>query len=323
MKRRNVLKLLATALTVCHLGMAHADDNFPERPVTIVVPFAAGGTTDVIARALQAPLTKLLGQPVIVENRAGASGIIGANYVSTAQPDGYTILMPNNGFLIPPITSETSGYDAEDSFEPISLLTKQPLMLLVNPEVKAKNLADFIAYAKDNEATFASSGPQSITETFTEQLAQMAGIKVLHIPYRGQGPSLQAVLAKEVDALLNVSSTQMYSLVEAERVRLLGVATSNPETLPEGVPAISSVVPGFTGEVWFGFFAPKGTPQAKIDKLSAAVNSALEMPEIIKIIRQIGAEPIGGTSEELRQLVRNESADLKKTLANFKKSPEQ
>ncbi len=318
------VKRLAAVLLLAPAIAGHAQGGFPTKPVTLVVPFAAGGTTDFIARALQGPLQKLLGQPVIVENKAGASGLIATKHVLAAEPDGHTIMMPNNGFLLSPLVSKGSGYDPVSSFAPIALVSKQPLMLVVHPSVPAQSVAELVDYAKARpmEIEFASSGPLSITQMFTELFAQRAGIEVLHVPYRGQAPSLQAVLSGEAKALLNVSSSQMSGFVQSGQLRLLGVSSSEPSSLAPGAPTIASTLPGFAGEVWFGLFAPAGTPAAAVDRLNAAVNEALDMPEVRERVLAAGSEAIGGTPERLLRLVEEEYANWKQVVRQANITPQ-
>lgn len=320
---KNVSRV-AAALAMAYACAAHADATFPTKPVTIVVPFAAGGTTDVIARALQNPLQKILGQPVVIENKTGASGLIATKHVLASPPDGHTILIPNNGFLLSPLVSKDGDYDPVKSFAPIALVSKQPLLLVVHPSVPANNLEELIAYAKarPKAVEFASSGPLSITQMFTELFAQRAGIEVLHVPYRGQAPSLMAVLSGEAKALLNVTSAQMNGFIQNKQVRLLGVSSSEPTPLAPGAPPIASVLPGFSGEVWFGLFAPAGTPKAAVNKLNDAVNQALAQPDVRERILAAGSQTIGGSPEHLLRLVEDEFASWRQVVRKANITPQ-
>jgi len=320
MKNLFVKIFLSLIIGVASMCSAYAQDAYPSRLITIVVPFPAGSVTDNIARVIQTPLSKVLGQPVIIDNKPGASGVIAAKHVQAAAPDGYTILMPTNGLVIPPIISSESGYDAEKSFEPIVPISKQPLVLAVHQSVHAKNLREFIEEAKlkPGEVTFASSGPESITHAFTELFAKKAGIKILQIPYKGQSPALQAVYAGDVNAMLNVSSGQMRGFAENGKIRLLGVSSVEQTPLAPGVPTIATEVPGFSGDVWFGFFAPKGVPAPVVFKLNEAVNKVLAMQDVRQKIFELGAQPMGGTADDLAKQLHNELIELKDIVSKFK-----
>ncbi|WP_151446283.1 Bug family tripartite tricarboxylate transporter substrate binding protein [Lacisediminimonas profundi] len=326
MKTLALLKSIAPVLLALGLSTlapaAQAQAAFPSKPITIVVPFPAGGTTDVVARALQAPLQKILGQTIIIDNKAGASGLIGAKHVQNSAADGYTILLPNNGYLISPLVSKDAGYDALKSFAPIVVLSKQPMILVTHPSVPVNNLKELIAYAKarPKQFEFASSGPLSFTTLSTELFAQRAGIEPLLVAYKGQGPSLQAVLAGEVKALLNVTSPQMNSLIQSGRLRALGVSSPQATPLAAGIPPMSDAVPGFSAELWFALIAPGGTPKDVVNKLNAAVNQALAMPEVREKLLNSGAQALGGSPEQMASMIEAEYASWKDVLqkANIK-----
>lgn len=317
MKTCSLVRAVAPVLLACGLGAlsitAQAQTAFPTKPITIVVPFAAGGTTDVLARALQAPLQKILGQPVIVDNKTGAAGVIAARFVKNSAPDGHTLLMPNNGYLIAPLTSKDAGYDPLKSFTPVVLLSKQPMILAINPSVPANNVPELIAYAKANPkaVAFSNSGPMSLSHLATELFAQKAGIEVLNVPYKGQGPAFMAVLSGEAKGLVNTSSSQMTGAAQAGKVRLIGVTSLQPTSLAPGLTPVANTLPGYSVEVWFGFVAPEGTPREVVARLNAAVNQALNLPEVREKYSGTGAQVSGGTVENLSQLINEEYASWK------------
>lgn len=280
--KRNALLGLVLALGALP-GAALA--QFPDKPIRLVVPYAPGGTTDIMARTLQEPLSKVLGQPVIVDNKAGAAGAIGTSAVAHAAPDGYTLIFGNNGpSAIVPLTQKDAGYDPIRDFAPVSLVSIAPLTLVVHPSVPAGDVKELIAYAKTqaNGLDYASAGAGSLGHLATELFAKEAGIKLVHVPYKGQGPSTMAVLNGEVKMLLTTSSDVQDSAVKAGRLKLLAVSTAQPSPLMPGAPTIGQSLPGYETSVWFGILAPAGTPAPVIARLNAAIAEVLKDPELQK-----------------------------------------
>ena len=280
--KRNALLCLAVALGALPCA---ALAQFPDKPIRLVVPYAPGGTTDIMARTLQEPLSKVLGQPVIVDNKAGAAGAIGTAAVAHAAPDGYTLVFGNNGpSAIVPLTQKDVGYDPIKDFAPVSLVSIAPLTLVVHPSVPAGNIKELIAYVKTqaNGLDYASAGAGSLGHLATELFAKEAGIKLVHVPYKGQGPSTLAVLNGEVKMLLTTSSDVQDSAVKAGKLKLLAVSTAEPSPLMPGAPTIGQSLPGYETSVWFGILAPAGTPAPVIARLNAAIATVLKDPELQK-----------------------------------------
>jgi tripartite-type tricarboxylate transporter receptor subunit TctC len=323
---KNTPKRLARIVASFFLSSscAMAQPTFPSKPITIVVPFPAGGTTDVIARSLQEPMQKILGQTVVVENKAGAAGLIGTKHVQAATPDGHTILMPNNGFLLGPLLAKNAGYNVETSFVPIGFISKQPLVLVAHPSVPASTLSEFISYAKrmHQKFEFATSGPLSFTTLSTILFNQRAGLDPLMVAYKGQGPSLQAVISGEVKALMNVSSPLMNSMVEAGRLKLIGVTSPEPTPLAPGATPIATAIPGFSVDLWFGLLAPEGTPPDAIKKLNEALNQSLAMADIQERLKSSGALPYQSSPEQMQEVMREEFQTWKTTLESANIKPE-
>lgn len=305
-QRRGAMALIATTAV---LPAWVAAQNFPSRPITIVVPYPPGGTTDVLARALQNPLQKLLGQPVIVENRPGASAMLGAKLVARAPADGYTLLFPNNGLVISPHITKDAGYAPLTDFAPVSLVSLQPMVLVVNPSVPARTLPEFIAYARANpgKINYASAGPASFGHLATVQFARAAGLALEHIPYKGQAPTTQAVLSGEVQMLLSTSSAQMNAFIQEGRVRLLGVSSAQPSPLVPGGMPIAQTLPNFQADVWFGLFAPAATPKDVVARLNDAIGKSLEQPELRARFETAGGQPVASTPEQLKVRITHES----------------
>ncbi len=306
-KRRVVAALAAAALALPSLAAAQ---SFPSKPVTIVVPYPPGGTTDVLARALQEPLQKLLGQPVIVDNRPGASAMLGTKLVARAPADGYTLLFPNNGLVISPHITKDAGYAPLTDFAPVSLVSLQPMVLVTHPSVPARTVREFIDHAKANpgKINYATAGPASFGHLASVLFARTAGVTIEHIPYKGQAPTTQAVLAGETQMLLSTSSAQMNAFIKEGRVRLLGVSSAQPSPLvPGGVP-INQTLPGFQADVWFGLFAPAGTPRDVVARLNDAIGKALQQPDVKAKFETAGSLPVGSTPEQMMARITDESA---------------
>ena len=307
--RRYLLAALAAATLA--LPCLVAAQAFPSKPITIVVPYPPGGTTDVLARALQEPLQKLLGQPVIVDNKPGASAMLGTKLVARAPADGYTLLFPNNGLVISPHITKDAGYAPLTDFAPVSLVSLQPMVLVTHPAVPAKTVREFIDYAKANpgKINYATAGPASFGHLASVLFARTAGVTLEHIPYKGQAPTTQAVLAGEVQMLLSTSSAQMNAFIKEGRLRLLGVSSAQPSPLvPGGVP-INQTLPNFQADVWFGLFAPAGTPRDVVAKLNDAIGKALQQPDVKTKFETAGSLPVGSTPEQMVARITEESAN--------------
>ena len=252
--------MAAAALAVSNFTAAQA--SFPNRPITIVVPYPAGGTTDLLARVMQAPLQRFLKQPVVVDNKPGASGALASMLVARAPADGYTLLFPNNGLVISPQLSKSAEYDPLKDFAPLSLVSLQPMVLVVNPAVPANNVQELIDYAKgeSRQARVRLRGATSFGRLATELFDSRTGIKMLHVRLQGQGPTMQAILTGEAKVLLTTSSAQMNGFIKEGKLRLLGVSSLEASPLAPGAAPIANTVPGFNPEVWFALVAPAGTP---------------------------------------------------------------
>src|SRR5215471_11487834 len=279
------MKRRAALLGLTAFGaLPSAAQQYPEKPIKLVVPYAPGGTTDIMARTLQEPLSKVLGQPVIVDNKAGAAGAIGTAQVAHAAPDGYTLIFGNNGpSAVVPLIQKDVGYDPVKDFAPVSLVSVAPMTLVVHPSVPASTVKELIAYAKaqPNGLEYGTAGAGSFGHLASELFAQQAGLKLTHVPYKGQAPSTIGVLNGEVKMLLTTSSDMQDQAVKTGKLKLLGVSTAKPSPLMPGAPTIAESLPGFEVDVWFGILAPAGTPEP-VAKLNEAIRQVLADPEIQK-----------------------------------------
>lgn len=313
-------RALILALTFLAAGTVFGQaDSFPSRPITIVVPYPAGGTSDGQVRMFQDMLGKLLGQPVVVESKPGASGAIAAQHVARSKPDGYTLLYPNGGVLISPLLSDKAGYDALKDFKPITVVTSVPMVLVTAKSVPGNSLAEFLQYARKqpNGILYASAGTASFGHIASARFAQMAGIKVEHVPYKGEANTTMAVRSGEVQMLLTTPSSAMLGQVQQGNIKLLGVGSPRPSPLLPGTPTIDQSVPGFTSEIWFGLLAPAGTPDAVVEKINAAVRTVMADQAIRDKLQPTGALPRTTTPAEFATLMKEESAQLRDVISKY------
>ena len=250
--------------------IASADESWPNRPIRMVVPVAAGGGVDIMARIMATPVSQALGQSVVIEDIGGAGGAIGANMVAKADPDGYTLLFAGPGQAALPALHRHLAYDTEKDFAGVSLVAQFPLVLVINPNVPANNLAEFVALLKANPGkyTFGSSGVGGSSHIPVELFKRLAGVDVLHVPFRGNSKSSAALVSGQIDMIIDGLAPQLGN-IKAGRVRPLGVTTLKRSSFLPDVPAISEVLPGYEYPMWVAVFAPAKTPVAIVDKLSA------------------------------------------------------
>lgn len=316
--RRRTLLSLAAALT---LLPAAAMAQYPDKPIKLIVPYSPGGTTDIMARTLQEPLSKALGQPVIVDNKAGAAGAIGTKQVATSPPDGYTLIFGNNGpSAIVPLIQKDVGYDPVKDFAPVSLVSIAPLTLVVHPSVPANNVKELIAWAKTQPGgvDYATAGAGSLGHLSTELFGKEAGIKLNHVPYKGQAPSTMAVLNGEVKLLLTTSSDTQDAAVKSGKLKLLGVSTPKPSPLMPSAPTIGQSLPGYETVVWFGILAPAGTPAPVINRLNAAIREVLADPQIQQKFVGYGCIATASTPQEFAAMIAAEVPKWKSIVATTK-----
>jgi tripartite-type tricarboxylate transporter receptor subunit TctC len=283
-------------------------EEYPDRAVKIVVPFPAGGTADAVPRIIGDWLSRKWGQPVIIENRPGAAGNIGAELVYRSPPDGYTLLCaPPPPLVINQNLYPKLGFDPT-KFEPIVVTAQVPNALIVNPSnIKASSLTELIEYLRSNpgKVTSATQGNGTTSHLTSELFQLMAKVSLRHIPYRGSAPALQGLLAGDVDLRFDNLGVSL-PLVEAGKLKLLAVASVNRlPTLPD-VPTIGEMLPGFEAVAWYGIVAPPNTPEKLISKLNADVNEALRQPEVQEHLKKLSAEIFGGSVERTSRYMREE-----------------
>lgn len=324
--RRAVLATIAlTTLTAAVPGVM-AQESYPSKPVKLVVPYPPGGATDVIGRVLAQKLTTALGQQVIVDNRAGAGGSVGAGAVAKSPADGYTLLMGamTSHSINAALSPQTTPYDIEKSFAPISIVGKVPLVFVVNNAIQANTLQELISLAKAKPAglTFASAGNGSPQHLAGEMFKRQAGIDMLHVPYKGSGPAMTDLIAGQVDVMIETAPAAQ-GQVKAGKIRALATATAQPVASLPGVPtAAQQGLPSFEVYSMFGVAAPAGTPAPIINKLNGALKKILEDAEVKEQLLAQGAVAMHTTPEEAAAAIRTEYAKWAKVIKEGSIRPE-
>ena len=301
--------LVAFAAAAAPMGVQA--QAWPSKPIKYVVPFAPGGTTDILARTVGEKLSIALGQPVVVENKPGAGGGVGADFTAKAAPDGYTIMGGTiSTHAINASLYSNLPYDPVKDFAAITLIARVPNLLVINPDIKAKNVAELIALMKANPGkfTFASSGNGTSQHLSGELFKSMAGVDMQHIPYKGSPPALQDVVGGQVSMTFD-NITTAWPLAKAGKLRPLAVTTAKRSSIAPEVPTLAeSGLPGFEVGSWQGVFAPAGTPPEIVKRLNAEIVKILNMPDVKERLVALGAEPVGDTPEQYSAYVKSEVA---------------
>lgn len=303
--------LFAGSLIAGFLMAAQAQAAFPERPVTLVVPFAAGGSTDVVARVIAEKMSEDLGQQVVVQNVAGAGGSLGAGNVARADADGYTILMGTVAtHALNPLILKNKPYDAEADFAPVSLLVLVPNVLVVNPELPAKSVEELLALlkAEPDKWSYASSGNGTPLHLSGELFKSLAGVTMEHIPYKGSGPALNDLLGNQVSIMFdNLPSSSAH--IKAGTLRALAVTTAErAPSFPDIQTMAEAGLPGYETYTWNALFAPKDTPKEVVDRLNAAAVKAMADPGVAERMKEFSATIVASTPDELGAHVKAEIA---------------
>jgi tripartite-type tricarboxylate transporter receptor subunit TctC len=304
--RRSIVLALALALMLS--GQAHAQTAWPVKPLRLIVGFAAGGSTDVTARIIAQALSERLGQPVVVENRGGAGGNIGADAVAKADPDGYTLLMATSStFAANPNLYKSLPFDVQKDFAPITVTAFIPNLLVVNPSVPANNVADFIAYLKANpdKLNFASAGNGTSQHLSGELFNSLAGVRMTHVAYRGGAPAVSDLLGGQVQVIF-APLVEVIQQVRGEKLKALGITTAKRSPLLPEVPTIKESLPGYEVALWNGLLAPAKTPPDIIDRINRATIEALRSPEVKAKLAEQGSEPVGNTPAEFKAFIESE-----------------
>jgi tripartite-type tricarboxylate transporter receptor subunit TctC len=300
---------LAAAPVSRAFAQSAAESSYPARNITLVVPFAAGGSTDILARIVAGHLQQSLGQPVVIENRTGASGNIGTATVARAAPDGYTFLF--NTMSVHTMNHAlfaSMPFDGVKDFSPIAMLAYVTNTMVVHPSVPARTLPEFIDYAKANpgKIAYASAGPGSTNHLCAALFEEMTGVRMVHVPYRGGAPAVADTVGGQTQ-LFFTAGTQSLEHVKAGKLRLLAVTESKRSSLLPDVPTVRETVPGYEMSVWYGAFGPAGMPPAIVVRLNAEISRILFLPDVKKRMEDIAVEVAKMTPEELTTLTRNDA----------------
>jgi tripartite-type tricarboxylate transporter receptor subunit TctC len=313
-----------TALVLALVSWAACAEDYPNRPLTIVVSFPPGASTDAAARLTREPLVEALGQSVIIDNRAGAGGTIGSAAVANAKPDGYTLLITVN----PPITmnmymQKSFPYDAKTAFAPISLMADSVLVLAVTASLPVHNVAELIDYAKRNpgKLSYGSAGIGSGHHIAGELLKQKTGIDMVHVPYRGTGPAIQDLVAGNIQVSFGTTPAVLPQ-ANAGTIRILALAEAKRHPDLPGIPTIDETVPGVITNTWVGFFAPAGTPRPVVERLNKAMVAALKLPDVVEKFKLQGMTPVGSTPDELAKISAEEMDRWGKIIPSIGIQPE-
>jgi tripartite-type tricarboxylate transporter receptor subunit TctC len=319
--RRLASSVLGALVAIgCALGAGPAAADYPDQPIHLVVPFPAGGGADNLARMIMPRVEKILGQPIVIDNRPGAGGNVGAEIVAHAAPDGYTLLYGTNGTHA--INKSLYGnlrFDPVKDFAPVSRMTQIAAMLIVNPAFPVDAVNALVAHAKAHpgEVNFASAGNGTTSHLAGVLFASMTGIDIVHVPYRGGAAAMTDLVGGQVQMMIEVMPNA-YPQVKGGKVRGIAVTTARRSPAAPAFPTISeSGVPGFEVSAWDGILAPAGTPTAVIDKLNAAIRRALEDPQLVAQLQASGAQPVPGTPADF---ARHINAETEKWAAVVKRS---
>jgi len=301
-----IAALLIAFNVVSFATPAHA--QYPDRPIRLLLPFPAGGAVDIVARIMAAKMSEDLGKPIVIENKAGAGGIIATDAVAKAAPDGYTLLLTTPNHTINAALQPSLPYDTEKDLLPVSVVAEVPEVLVSHPAAPFKAFPDMVEYAKKNpgKLNYASAGLGTLPHVTMELLLRRIGIQVAHIPYRGAAPAMNDLLAGVVQLKMDTYTTSNPQ-VAAGKLNMLGIASRHRSKLMPDTPTIAEMgLPGYEGILWIALMAPAGTPQAIVDRLAAASAKAARTPDVAERLLRDGVDPVGGTPQELAALISRE-----------------
>ena len=307
-KIRHVARGLASLIFAACIMTAASAQTWPTRPIRLIVPFAAGGGNDIVARLIQPDLERALGQPVIIENKPAASGTVGTDQVAKAAPDGYSLLMAFTTHTVNPAVNAKLPYDTERDLAPIALIGKSPLLFIVNPSVPAKTLSEFVALAKRNpgKLNYGTPGAASQAHLLVALWSKLAGIEMQHVPYRGGAPAVLGTVAGEVQLTL-MSSIASLAQINAGTLRPLATGSLARDPHFPDLPSVSeSGFPGFEAVAWVGLFTTAGTPAEIVGRLNAEVNRIIRRPVVAAKFDEQGMTPVGGSPAEFGAFISRE-----------------
>ncbi len=306
------MKKLVTSTLIIFVAFCNLSSfaqTYPIKPIKIIIGFPPGGAIDTLARVLAPKISKELGQSVLIENKGGAGGVIGMQYVSNAEPDGYTLFLGTLGnFSITPAISKDLPYNVQKDFTPITQVASSPFIIFINPNLPIRNVNELISYTKANpgKVNFSSSGNVGLPHMAGEIFNEAAGIKMIHVPYKGSAPSITDVIGGQVQLTFEAIAIGLPYLKSG---RLKGLATTDNKRLSilPDLPTVSESLPNFVLKNWFGLAAPKNTAPEKINLIHKSVLNAMKDSEVIKTMNELGLEPVGDSPNEFSQFIRQET----------------
>jgi len=307
--KRSIIKAVFGGI-VLSTAFGAAADTYPSKPIKWVVPFTPGGAMDTMARTLGEKMSQSMKQPIVIENRPGAGGVVGSTTVAKSEPDGYTMMIVSIGHAVNPSLYPKLSYDPVRDFEPVSLVGIVPNVLVVNPGVKANNVSELVALAKQQpgKLTFASAGSGTTIHLAGELFASMADVDILHVPYKGSAPAVTDLMGRQVDMMFDsVSSAKPY--IDAGRLKPLAVTTTKRSSVLPNVPTVAEAgIKGYELSGWYAVFVPAKTPQPVVNRINEELVKALKQPDVKARFAQIGAEPVGSSPAELAKYLKSETA---------------
>jgi tripartite-type tricarboxylate transporter receptor subunit TctC len=308
------------ALAIASIASISFAQGYPAKPIRLIVPFPAGGATDILARTLSQKLGDKLGQPVVIDNRPGAGGTIGSDAVAKSAPDGYTLLLATSStHSIGPAINPKIPYDAFADFTPLGYVANSPNLVLVPNSSPANTIREFIEFAKRNpgKLNYASSGNGTIVHLTTELFKAMSGAYMVHIPYRGTALAVPDLVSGKVDVMFDSLVTGLPHVKDG-KLRALAVTSAARTQLVPDLPAVAEVLPGFESTTWFGLYGPKGVSTEVVSRINEALNAVLADPEVKERFARLGAEPTGGSAARFAQIVRADHDKWKAIIAQRK-----
>ena len=315
--RRSLLRLAGAGCALTLGRFAIAADAYPSRPIRVVVPYAPGGGTDVVGRALAQSMAAELGQPLLIDNKAGGGTVIGSDLVSKSAPDGYTLLMTTSAIAINASLVKNLPYDTEKGFAEVALICHGPNVLVVRGDSPFKSLQDIVKAAKDapGKLNYASSGNGSAVHLAAELLKSMAKIDITHVPYKGAAPAYTDLLGGQVDMLVGTAGG-VNKFVESGKMRAIAVTSKDRSSAYKNVPSIAETYPGYVAEVWYAVFAPAGTPPDIVNRLNASIRKAAEAPDYRDRLKGEGLSVAVNTPAEMKRFMRAEEERWRKVVTD-------
>lgn len=323
-RAHQIARGVATALSLCLASLGASAQgavaDYPNKPVRVIVPYAAGGGTDIVARLLAAKLSDRLSQRIVVDNRPGGGGSLGTEVAVRSPADGYTLLFHTGTLAIDPSFKKNLSYDVRKDLLPISLAVSGPFFLVGSPALQAKTTAELIAYARANpkKINFGSPGIGSSVHLAGELFKSMAGIEIVHVPYRGASLALAGLMANDIQIMFDLISTSK-PLADSGKVKLIGVGKAGRSADVPNLPSIAeSGVPGYESAVWMGMLAPAGTPREIVDKMSIAMKAVLDAPDVKTTLRGQGLDTVGSTPDEFSKFLARDIERYAKVIRDAK-----